>query len=238
MVLAFLIATLACSRNSLPLVIQPDVETRSPYVAILISGDGGWARIDKELARHLAQQGVPTLGLNSLRYFWSARTQDEISLALRTMLEKAESTWPGRHFLLIGFSRGANVLPFMLEGLPENLRSRIARVALLSPARSTHFEFRLRDWFTNRAPAGGRPLLPALVKIQGENLLCLYGQQDLDTICPELEHGTAKVVAFPGGHHLGDQYTEVTHEILMGLPGLPHIQTGPAGTTDSFRNNP
>ena len=185
----------------------------------LISGDGGWARLDKEIARQLAQQGVPTLGLNSLRYFWSARTQDEISLTLRAMLEKAEAMWPGRHFLLIGFSRGANVLPFMLEGLPEDLRSRIARIALLSPARSTHFEFRLRDWFTNRAPEDGRPLLPAIKKIQGKNLLCLYGQEDLDTICPELEKGTAEVVAFPGGHHLGNQYTEVTREILMGLPG-------------------
>ena len=237
-VFVFLIVTLACSRNSLPLVMQPDVERSSPYVAILISGDGGWARLDKEIAHRLAQQGVPTLGLNSLRYFWSARTREEIALTLEAMLEKAESTWPGRHFLLIGFSRGANVLPFMLEGLPENLRSRVARIALLSPAHSTHFEFRLRDWFTNRAPAGGQPLLPALEKIQGKKLLCLYGKQDPDTVCPELENSTAKVVAFPGGHHLGEEYTEITREILTGLPGLPHRQTGTAETTDSFRSSP
>ena len=211
---------MACSTGSLPLVIEPSPEARSPYAAILISGDGGWARLDKELSRHLAQQGIPTLGLNSLRYFWSSRSQEEIRLALQSMLEKAADQWPGRDFLLIGFSRGANVLPFMLEGLPEDLSRRIERVALLSPGHATRFEFRLRDWWTNRPPPDAIPLLPALKEIPPEKLFCLYGQQDPDTICPELEGGNATVVAFPGGHHLDNEYTEITREILSGLPGL------------------
>src|SRR5215472_19176949 len=45
--------------------------------ALLLTGDGGWAGLDQELAARLAASGVPTVGLNSLKYFWSARTPEE-----------------------------------------------------------------------------------------------------------------------------------------------------------------
>jgi type IV secretory pathway VirJ component len=41
---------------------------------VLISGDGGWASIDKGIAKALVARGVPVAGLDSLRYFWSERT--------------------------------------------------------------------------------------------------------------------------------------------------------------------
>ncbi|MEE3328869.1 MAG: AcvB/VirJ family lysyl-phosphatidylglycerol hydrolase [Myxococcota bacterium] len=219
--LFFLLATLGCSQNSLPLVSLPAEKAGDAYVAILISGDGGWAHIDKELAHQLGQDGVPTLGLNSLRYFWFARTQSEIGLALKAMLGQAEKTWPQRDFILIGFSRGANVLPFMVEELPAAWRQRIARIALLSPAKATNFEFRLRDWWTNRPSPDALPLLPALEKLKGFDLLCLYGQEDEETICPDLEEGMAKVIAFPGGHHLHNEYSKIGRDLLAGLPGIP-----------------
>ncbi len=212
---------LACSQNNLPLIKQPAETAADRYVAILISGDGGWAGIDQALAHQLGQQGIPTLGLNSLRYFWFARTQSEVGLALKTMLEQSEQTWPQRQFILIGFSRGANVLPFMVETLPEDWRARIVRIALLSPAKATDLEFRLRDWWTNRPPPDALPLLPVIQRLQGVDLLCLYGQEDEEALCPELEEGLAKVIAFPGGHHLDGEYTRIRRDILMGLPGIP-----------------
>ena len=39
--------------------------------ALLLTGDGGWAGLDQELAARLAASGVPTVGLNSLKYFWT-----------------------------------------------------------------------------------------------------------------------------------------------------------------------
>lgn len=218
--LGLILVAAACSQNSLPLISQPAQNAGDRYVAILISGDGGWAQMDKQLAYQFGQQGIPTLGLNSLRYFWFARTRSEISLALKAMLEQAEQTWPQREFILIGFSRGANVLPFMVEGLPEVWRPRVARIALLSPAQATSLEFRVRDWWTNRPPPDALPLLPVLEKLQSFDLLCLYGQEDEEALCPELENGLAKVIAFPGGHHLDSEYTRVARDILMGLPGI------------------
>ena len=217
-ILVFFLGTLGCSQSQLPLVRLPAEAPGKTYLAIIISGDGGWAHIDQELARYLGQEGIPTLGLNSLRYFWVARSRIEIGAALTTMLERADQMWPNRKFILIGFSRGANVLPFMVEELSDPLRQRITRIALLSPAKATAFEFRVQDWWTNRPPAEALPLLPALKKLKGIDLLCLYGQEDQETICPDLDPAVAKVMVFPGGHHLDSEYAEVVHEILKGLP--------------------
>jgi hypothetical protein len=38
-------------------------------LAVLYSGDGGWAPLDQKVARYLADNGVPTVGVNSLTLF-------------------------------------------------------------------------------------------------------------------------------------------------------------------------
>lgn len=45
-------------------------------VVIVLSGDGGWAGLDKAVAAELNARGVPVVGWDSLRHFWDARTPD------------------------------------------------------------------------------------------------------------------------------------------------------------------
>ena len=56
-------------------------------VALFVSGDGGWAGLDRELAARLAERGVSTVGFNSLRYFWHARTPEETARDVTRVLE-------------------------------------------------------------------------------------------------------------------------------------------------------
>src|ERR1700733_6948809 len=63
--------------QDLPLVEVPQIKAgagNADVFAVLLSGDGGWAGIDKQVARSLAQRGIPVVGWDSLRYFWSPRT--------------------------------------------------------------------------------------------------------------------------------------------------------------------
>ncbi len=46
-----------------------------PTFAVILSGDGGWAGLDKKVAAALAAQGIDVVGIDSLRYFWSERTR-------------------------------------------------------------------------------------------------------------------------------------------------------------------
>lgn len=224
---------LGCSRNELPLVSVPAKEPGALYVALIISGDGGWAHIDKELAAYLGRAGIPTLGLDSLRYFWFARSRAEVTKALTEMLHRADGEWPERRFVLIGFSRGANVLPFMLEHLPSPLRNRVARVALLSPAARTELEFHIRNWWSDTQSADAYPLTPAIESLHDLDVLCLYGKQDGEALCPRLPRGVAKVIEFPGGHHLDAEYGKIAASTLAGLPGIPEDPGSPTGSSRS-----
>jgi hypothetical protein len=65
-------------------------------LAVLYSGDGGWGPLDQGVARQLADNGVPTLGVDSLRYFLIKRSPREaaddlsrLAAPLRSALEPA-----------------------------------------------------------------------------------------------------------------------------------------------------
>jgi type IV secretory pathway VirJ component len=63
--------------QDLPLVEVPaTTATDRRDMAIIVTGDGGWAELDKSVAAGLADAGIPTVGLSSLRYFWTPRTPE------------------------------------------------------------------------------------------------------------------------------------------------------------------
>src|SRR5262249_1291780 len=63
--------TPAADVGDLPLVEVPAVGTPTGTLAVMISGDGGWASIDRDIGAELAARGVEVVGLNALRYFWT-----------------------------------------------------------------------------------------------------------------------------------------------------------------------
>jgi type IV secretory pathway VirJ component len=46
-------------------------------LAVMLTGDGGWAAIDKRIADDLAERGVAVVGFDSRSYLMKARTPGE-----------------------------------------------------------------------------------------------------------------------------------------------------------------
>src|SRR6185437_14540758 len=95
------------SLEGLPIVEVP-ASGDSDSFAVLVSGDGGWAGIDKEVAGALAEKGIPVAGIDSLRYFWSPRTPAGMAKDLDRILRYYSSEWHRKHALVIGYSQGAD----------------------------------------------------------------------------------------------------------------------------------
>ena len=104
-------------------------------LAVMISGDGGWAGIDKDVSKALSAKGIPVVGWNSLQYFWTARKPDAAARDLERILRHYLAVWSKQEVLLIGYSFGADVLPFFANRLPADLLEQVRLVALLGPAR-------------------------------------------------------------------------------------------------------
>lgn len=196
----------------LPLVEVPASGTPSA-LAVILSGDGGWASLDREVGDALAAAGVGVVGLNSLSYFWTTRTPEGAAADLRRIILAYRSRWATERVLLIGYSRGADVLPFLAARLPAELRPALALIALLGPERTTDFEFHLTDWLGGDDPTA-RPIAPEVAKLRGLRLLCVQGADEDESLCPTLDATLAHRMVLPGGHHFGGDYAEIASRIL------------------------
>jgi type IV secretory pathway VirJ component len=204
-------------KKDLPVVEVAAASPEKEWFAIIVSGDGGWAGIDREIAKILGEAGVPVVGLNSLKYFWKRRTPEEASKDLERIIRHYYSAWGKKSVMLIGYSRGADVLPFMANRLPAELLKKIGIIALLGPETSVDFEIHPGD-FLNMGSNNARPILPEIEKLKGSKILCFYGEDEKDSLCRELPAGVAEVVQMKGGHHFGGDYQKITKEILRRLP--------------------
>ncbi|MBV9697041.1 MAG: virulence factor family protein [Gammaproteobacteria bacterium] len=185
----------------------------SDEFALLLTGDGGWAGLDQELAARLAASGVPSVGLNSLKYFWSARTPEQTARDVSRILEHYLLAWHKEHVLLIGYSFGADVLPFVVNRLAPELRARIRSVSLLGIDAHATFEVHLADWIGN--DGGGTPTEPEVARLAPLPVLCLYGAGEQDSICPLLPETSGVAREQVGtGHHFGGEYATLAERIL------------------------
>ena len=210
-------ATPASPVADLPLTVIPAAEGgTAPWFAIFLSGDGGWVGLDKGVSRALAKKHIPIVGWDSLKYFWSPRTPDGTAQDLARVIEYYSRLWGKPHALLIGYSQGADTLPFMVNRLPAATRQRVGLTALLGLSRSADFQFHFSNWL--RDSSGGLPTRPELERWSGSPYLCLYGAQDADAVCAQLSGNDGSSVKMSGGHHFSGGYRQIAAEILSRLP--------------------
>ena len=172
--------------RSLGLVEVPATGRESDLMAVVLTGDGGWAEIDKRVAARLAEGGIPVIGWSSLKYYWTPRTPEAASHDLARILERYERAWGKRRVLLVGYSFGADVLPFLVSRLPAELRARVALVGLLGLSEQASFEFHVAGWLG--VETGHHPTVPEVARLEATPVLCLRGEDETDSAC-RLLHG-------------------------------------------------
>lgn len=208
--------------SDLPLVEVPATGTPAGpsagrTLAVVLSGDGGWAGMDKEIAGQLARLGIPSVGWNSLQYYWRARTPDAAAEDLGRILAYYLPAWGRERALLIGYSFGADVLPFLVARLPEAWRRRVELVTLVAPSTTAQFEFHVAEWLGSAA-TDALPTAPEVARLRDLRVLCLQGENDDESLCRKLPPGAAEVAILGGGHHFGGGYAEVARRIVAALP--------------------
>jgi len=205
--------------QDLPLLEVPSREEKGDIFAVILTGDGGWASLDRNVGETLAKQGIPVVGFNTLQYFWTPRTPDRASLDLARVLDHYLADWHKSRVLLIGYSLGADVLPFMANRLSPEQLSRVEMVTLLGPGLKAAFEFHLSDWLGGGPEQAGRPIKPELSRLKGTRVLCIFGEEEKESLCRDLDPAPdgMKCIQMKGSHHFSGNYQELTDIILKEL---------------------
>ena len=204
--------------SDLPLVEVPATPnavgpgSASNAFAIIMSGDGGWAGLDQDVAAALSATGIPVVGLDSLRYYWAARTPDGVASDTDRIIRYYLAHFGKQRVLLIGYSQGADVLPFAVNRLPEATRARVALTAVMGMSDHALFEFHLSSWISD--DKSGPATLPEINRVSGMPVLCIYGEDEKDSLCPKLDPKRFDVVKLKGGHHFDGDYANLARQIL------------------------
>jgi type IV secretory pathway VirJ component len=199
--------------SDLPLIELPAAHPTN-LLAIVISGDGGWRDLDKTVAESLQRNGVSVVGIDSLRYFWSAKTPEQTSHDVARVIQAYSARWHAEHVALIGYSFGADVMPFTYNRLPETVRAKVSFVSLMGFAPDADFQIRVTGWLGMPASKDALKVQPELAKLPPSIVQCIYGAAEEDTLCPALTHTGIEVVKTTGDHHFGGDYNELARRIL------------------------
>jgi type IV secretory pathway VirJ component len=216
-------AATSVSPLDLPIVPIEATPTRNT-MAVIYSGDGGWRDIDQKLAGHLEEEGIPVVGVDSLRYFWNAKTPDEAAADLSRIIGTYSRRWNVQNVVLIGYSFGANILPATYRRLPENDRNAVRLVSLLALSRQADFEIAVTGWLGYAGMGRHGDPVDDLAQMEPAKIQCIHGVEEKDSACPALEGiAGADIHARPGGHHFDGDYQTLTRLIVDRLDRLERL---------------
>lgn len=210
----------------LPLVEVPAQGDFAQRIAIILTGDGGWAGLDVAVADQLAKRGIAVVGLNTLKFFWQTRTPQEAADAVTRIIGHYGAEHPAADFVILGYSFGASLAPVVVNRVADAARARIAAQVLISPDAEAVFEIHVGDWFGSTHHEGALPITPEIAQTRIP-VICVHGAEEgADSFCP----GVAKLphvidLELPGAHHYDGDYDALGAAIAESLPA--HAGTNP-----------
>jgi type IV secretory pathway VirJ component len=203
---------------ALPIVEIPAQGSDPATFAIFISGDGGWADLDQGVSKALAAHGIGVVGINSRAYLSHRKTPEQAAADVTRIARTYMDRWHATHVVLAGYSRGADMVPFIATRLPDDVRKRVALLVMLGIAPTANFQFHWIDIVRDVARRDDRPTRPELEKLRGERMLCVYGTGEKESGCRDADSTLITRVARNGGHHFDGNWPALADLILGMLP--------------------
>jgi type IV secretory pathway VirJ component len=199
--------------EDLPIVEVPsELKNQDDRLAIVLTGDGGWADIDRTIGEELAKQGVATIGFNSLKYFWEPQKPEDAAADLERVIRYYMKAWNRSRVVLVGFSFGADILPFLEPHLSRDVHQHLALTALLAPSLHASYEISVGGWVGVEDDEGPE-VAPAIAAMKTP-LLCVQSADEEEHPCDKLTNANLETVVMQGDHHFDGNYMPIVTQIL------------------------
>ncbi|QNQ07718.1 AcvB/VirJ family lysyl-phosphatidylglycerol hydrolase [Sphingomonas alpina] len=191
-----------------------------PVAALYMSGDMGLRfGMGSGVSHALAIRRIPVLGISSPALFAIHRTPVEVDAIVARGVRDVVARTGAERVILIGQSFGADVLGTGAAALPSDLRRRIAAIVLVVPGQGVFYRADPTG-FAYRGTPDADPVAAAK-SIGWAPYVCIYGEQETDSLCPRLKGTSARVIALPGGHFLHRDEPRLIATIIASL--RPHV---------------
>ncbi len=203
--------------SSLPVVPYAAKTYNAQKAFVLyISGDGGENSFSKSLMEQVNSKGYPAVLFNSQRYFWSKKTPGQTAADVEKVINYYQLQWKLKNVIIIGYSFGADVAPFVVTRLSKNTYAAVRNIVLMSPSQATDFEVHVAQLF-GKGKSTGSSVLAEINKIKQKPLLILQGLKESEKIESTSLKVSYKLIGLKGGHRYESDTSEVANTIFKNL---------------------
>ncbi|WP_291909886.1 AcvB/VirJ family lysyl-phosphatidylglycerol hydrolase [Chitinophaga sp. CB10] len=202
--------------GNLPVQVKaPPAGSTSPLI-FYITGDGGMKKFSANVIDEFQRKTYPVVALNALKYFWSKKTPVQAATDVANLIRFYQAQWNNHQgIILIGYSLGADVMPFIYTHLPATMAEEVKQVVLLSPSRFTDLEVHLSDMLGKGGNKGMS--VPAEINKISRPLLLVFGEEEKDFNFSELTIPHYKKLILPGGHSYDEDAAGVAGRLIAGF---------------------
>ncbi|HWJ25842.1 MAG TPA: AcvB/VirJ family lysyl-phosphatidylglycerol hydrolase [Flavisolibacter sp.] len=209
-----ILASLHANSQSLPIKFLKSNDVTKPLI-FYISGDGGWNNFSTSFIQLLNKQGYSVVGLDAKSYFWDKKKPEQAAADVTNLLNQYMKECNTRSVLLIGYSFGADVMPFIQTRLPKYISDSIRRTVLMSPSKKTDFEIHVLGMLGFGGNDGMS--VPDEINKIGPPVTFLFGSDEHDFPLNKLTVKNPAIITLPGGHHYDGNVNEIVSRIENSL---------------------
>lgn len=199
--------------QNLPILELP-AESSSSYFVLLFSGDGGWKPIDQSIAQNLNNKKVPVVALNIMKYLWNEKTPLQIAKDLEKLIDTYLRKWNKKSVVIVGYSMGAEVLPFALNQTNIYYLDKIQNLILIAPSQKTIFKIKLMNYISDGNE--GQEVFPEIKKLKIGKMYCICDDKKY-SLCQLNLNGIMENSILRGGHHFDGDYSALNKLINQNL---------------------
>jgi len=205
-------------QSNLELTVLPTgINNKSLPLVFFISGDGGWVSLDQGVSKILTNNGMPVIGLNSRKYFWNEKQPKQVAAEISVAIEFYMKRWERSSFIIVGYSFGACVAPFIVPELAPSLSESLKGVYCFSPDETGDFKVHISD-LLNLSTVQKYNVLEQMKKIESWNPVCVFGDGENPDLQDHFSKEGIHVEVLHGAHHYDNNFQAVTDIILKDFP--------------------
>lgn len=141
-------------------------------IVFYISGDAGFNTFSKNLGKELHAFGYDVFALNTKAYFWDQKTPEETSLDIENYINKQLEGRKDQKVIIVGYSFGADVTPFVYNRFSESLKNKVQKVFIIGPSKSNDFKIHLEEYFGQEIK-GSLPVVPEINRMGNVPLMVI-----------------------------------------------------------------
>ncbi|MFS8083680.1 MAG: AcvB/VirJ family lysyl-phosphatidylglycerol hydrolase [Ginsengibacter sp.] len=201
-----------CNAGSLP-IKEWTAPSHDKPLLFYISGDGGLNKFSVGLCQSLNDKGFDVVAIDAKAYFNDKKTPEQTTLDIAGYLSKKLTGRVNRKIALIGYSFGADVLPFVLSRLPKNILDDVEVSFIMASSGSTDFEIHWLDMFGSNKKRN-MDVVDEINKIPNQKIVIINGSDDNNLDINRIHLKKYTLVVLPGDHHFDGDTNVIVDKIM------------------------